>query len=258
MHVFSVHWRRPLGLHVPPSSPASWVMSVRVSATCPNSVGSSMRGAMSDFCCCTPATNKSPTLSPRCFPFLEMMDWWTVKTSSRKRTAKLQKREMSHSPRRHISPGLSAKNGIFQELKRKAMYFSSILSLLNAQFCAEKMVCAHAYPPYTGLTARRAEGCQSVILPICSTLFSGVLLKTAHPPPPPHPPTVNLLTRILEVILVWGETSETLGSSNMEAVLVFVGWSSIKLLKTLERVGFFFGFVFFPSCCLKSSRWTQL
>lgn len=82
-------------------------------------------------------------------------------------------------------------NGIFQELRRKAIYFSSILSLLNAQFLAENMIRTHGHPPHAGLTARRAERCQSRILPsLCSTPFCGVLLKTVNSPPThtPHPP----------------------------------------------------------------------
>lgn len=79
-------------------------------------------------------------------------------------------------------------NGIFQELRRKAIYFSSILSLLNAQFLAENMIRTPGHPPHAGLTARRAEGCQSRILPsLCSTPFCGVLLKTVNSPPTTHP-----------------------------------------------------------------------
>lgn len=50
-----------------------------------------------------------------------------------------------------------------------------------------------------------------------------------------------------------GKSSGKVGSSDTEAVSVFVVGTGIKLLKTLQTVIFFP-----PSCRLKSSRWTQL
>lgn len=64
------------------------------------------------------------------------------------------------------------KCAIVRELKRKVIYFSSILSFLNAQLLTENMVWMLAHPPHAGLTARRAEGCQSVILPLSAQRFS--------------------------------------------------------------------------------------
>lgn len=81
MHVFSVQ-NGAVGVGhsafkiLPPSLPAGWW--VWESATFPILVESSMRGVMSDCCCCTPATNNSSTVSPRCFPLLEISLWETM------------------------------------------------------------------------------------------------------------------------------------------------------------------------------------
>lgn len=169
-------------------------LRVRVSATFPILVESSMRGAMSNCCCSTPDANNSPTVSPRCLPLLGITlcerQWCTVKTNGRiiivcemnGRCKPTKKRTVDVQPPWYpcrfsiLGPSCGptwraqtcnftrtkCANGLFQELKRKVIYFSFILSLLNAQFLVENMVRTHAHPPHT---ARRAEGCQSVILP---------------------------------------------------------------------------------------------
>lgn len=102
MHVFSAQ-KGAVGVghsafkFLPPSLPAGISLRVRVSATFPILVESSMSGAMSDCCCCIPDANNSPTVSPRCFPLLEITlcerQWCTVKTNGRKRTIKQRKKD---------------------------------------------------------------------------------------------------------------------------------------------------------------------